>query len=405
MENISKVKVYGKAKNRTVLGIVNAYLVLNPKTTAEQLREVFSTARFAKGKWAEKNKAKDPWAAEGFFHEIVVENGSRRWASTGARVEVTTIQFEQESEVIHTVDGKTLAMESIWPQEDYQEMVEYVKQFGIEVASLESTSKAFERGSFRLEYLNGFDPSTLIDVPEPEPEPVPQKETIIEKQPTHAPEPAAEQPPHEEEDKKCCNILCLLLWVLVGLMLIFLIYLLATNKSIADRPTDNGAQQEVALPIEVPEPVLAPDTLATDSLPTDSLQSDTIAPDTAVHIPAFVAKETVEAVQHIQKKFNAAKFVKGKTDLSDETKAVLDELADVLKQNPKAKMKVVGYASPEGDERFNQYLSEKRAKAVVSYLVSAGVPASQLSSEGKGASDQVSDNPDDNRRTEFVWVD
>ncbi len=393
MENISKIKVHGKAMNRTVLGIVNAYLVMNPKTTAEQLREVFSTAKFTKGKWFENNKDKNPWAAEGFFHEIVIQNGVRRWASTGAKVEVTTIQFEQEDEVIKTADGKMLAMESIWKQEDYQEVVEYAKQFGIEVASLERTTKIGERGGFTLEYLNGYEP---VVEEEPKPAPVAEvKETQIQGNPTE----------ETEEEQKCCNFLCLLLWVLVGLMAIFLAYLLFTKEGVhtpidAETPIESeeqvvGDELPVALPI---------DSLSADTVTVDSMMVDSIVPDTELkEMPVMVAKETVEAVKTIQKKFNAAKFVKGKTDLSDETRAVLDELAEVLKQNPNAKMRVVGYASPEGDEKYNQYLSEKRAKAVVSYLVSKGVSSKQLRSEGRGASNQVSDNPDENRRTEFVW--
>lgn len=388
MENISKVKVYGKAMNRTVLGIVNAYLVMNPKTTAEQLREVFSTAKFTKGKWFENNKDKNPWAAEGFFHEIVIQGGVRRWASTGAKVEVTTIQFEQEDEVIKTADGKMLAMESIWKQEDYQEVVEYAKQFGIEVASLERTTKIGERGGFTLEYLNGYEPVV-------EEESVPALVSEIKETETH--ENLAEE---SEESQKCCSFLCLLLWILVGLLAIFLAYQLFTKDGVHTPINTAGpvVNEEQVIDDELPE------VLPVDSLETDTLAVNSIMPDTELtEMPVMVAKETVEAVKTIQKKFNAAKFVKGKTDLSDETKAVLDELAEVLKQNPNAKMKVVGYASPEGDEKYNQYLSEKRAKTVVNYLVSKGVPSKQLRSEGKGSSDQVSNNPDENRRTEFVW--
>ncbi len=394
MEKISKIKVHGKAMNRTVLGIVNAYLVMNPKTTAEQLREVFSTAKFTKGKWFENNKDKNPWAAEGFFHEIVVQNGVRRWASTGAKVEVTTIQFEQEDEVIKTADGKMLAMESIWKQEDYQEVVEYAKRFGIEVASLERTTKIGERGGFTLEYLNGYEP---VVEEEPAPAPVSEiKEMEIQEKPAE----------ESEGGQKCCSFLCLLLWILVGLMAIILAYILFTKEGVhtplsTDSPVVNEEQLvDDELPVVLPIDSLSADTL----LSVDSMVVDSIVPDMELkEMPVMVAKETVEAVKTIQKKFNAAKFVKGKTDLSDETKAVLDELAEVLKQNPNAKMKVVGYASPEGDEKYNQYLSEKRAKAVVSYLVSKGVSSKQLRSEGRGASDQVSDNPDENRRTEFVW--
>ena len=40
----SKVRVYGKAQNRTVLGIVNAYLVMYPHATKADLEKAFPLA-------------------------------------------------------------------------------------------------------------------------------------------------------------------------------------------------------------------------------------------------------------------------------------------------------------------------------------------------------------------------
>lgn len=37
----NKVKVYGKAQNRTALGIAHAYLVMYPHATLEDLRKAF----------------------------------------------------------------------------------------------------------------------------------------------------------------------------------------------------------------------------------------------------------------------------------------------------------------------------------------------------------------------------
>ena len=71
-ETVSKVRVYGKAQNRTILGIVNAYLVMYPQTTAEELDKAFPlrvTKKFAKN--AEKQQAGDPFWKYGLFHEIV----------------------------------------------------------------------------------------------------------------------------------------------------------------------------------------------------------------------------------------------------------------------------------------------------------------------------------------------
>ena len=44
----SKVRVYGKAQNRTVLGIINAYLVMYPHATKEDLDKAFPSSELLK---------------------------------------------------------------------------------------------------------------------------------------------------------------------------------------------------------------------------------------------------------------------------------------------------------------------------------------------------------------------
>ncbi len=39
---INKIRVYGKAQNRTALGIVNAYLLMNPQTTLVDLQKHYN---------------------------------------------------------------------------------------------------------------------------------------------------------------------------------------------------------------------------------------------------------------------------------------------------------------------------------------------------------------------------
>lgn len=38
---LNKIRVHGKAQNRTVLGIVNAYLIMHPQATLEELKTAF----------------------------------------------------------------------------------------------------------------------------------------------------------------------------------------------------------------------------------------------------------------------------------------------------------------------------------------------------------------------------
>ena len=61
-----------------------------------------------------------------------------------------------------------------------------------------------------------------------------------------------------------------------------------------------------------------------------------------------------------------------------------DFVANYLKQNSGASVKVVGYADELGGENYNQKLSAKRAEVIKQLLVDRGVEASKLSFEGKG---------------------
>ena len=118
-----------------------------------------------------------------------------------------------------------------------------------------------------------------------------------------------------------------------------------------------------------------------------------------------VIVEVVKEIKNIEKNFNAAKFVKGKSTLTDESKFVLHDLETLLKQNPQLKLKLVGHTSSEGDDKFNQKLSEERAKAAVDFLISRGIDKERLQYEGKGSSEPISNNQEENRRTEFVVIE
>ena len=114
----------------------------------------------------------------------------------------------------------------------------------------------------------------------------------------------------------------------------------------------------------------------------------------------------VDRIEEIEKNFNAAQFVQGKADLSEDAKFVLHDLAKEMKKHTEIKLKIVGHTSSEGDAAFNQKLSEARAQAAVDFLVGRGVDASRLQAEGKGSSEPLDENnPEANRRTEFIILE
>lgn len=99
-------------------------------------------------------------------------------------------------------------------------------------------------------------------------------------------------------------------------------------------------------------------------------------------------------------------FATGSNQIPDENKAILDKAATLLKTAKDAKLTVAGYTDSTGNADSNKALSQKRAQAVVDYIVSQGVDAAQLTAVGHGADNPVADNATEegrfkNRRIEF----
>jgi outer membrane protein OmpA-like peptidoglycan-associated protein len=73
--------------------------------------------------------------------------------------------------------------------------------------------------------------------------------------------------------------------------------------------------------------------------------------------------------------------------LTPEAQAVVQQAADYAKGGNASKIVVVGHTDTSGSDKYNQKLSERRAKAVADGLVSLGVPATTLSVDWKGEKD------------------
>jgi len=93
--------------------------------------------------------------------------------------------------------------------------------------------------------------------------------------------------------------------------------------------------------------------------------------------------------------------------LQDVSFPVLDEVVQALKDNKGFRVQVEGHTSSEGDDDHNQTLSEKRAQAVLDYLVAHGIAPDRLVSKGFASSVPADTNAtvagrENNRRVEFV---
>ena len=86
-----------------------------------------------------------------------------------------------------------------------------------------------------------------------------------------------------------------------------------------------------------------------------------------------------------------------KATLRSDARPVLDEAAKALAARPTMRVVVEGHTDAKGTDAYNLRLSERRAQAVVAYLVKAGIASDRLEARGLGESQPVADNRD--RRT------
>jgi OOP family OmpA-OmpF porin len=93
--------------------------------------------------------------------------------------------------------------------------------------------------------------------------------------------------------------------------------------------------------------------------------------------------------------------------IKDESKPTLDKIVAMLKAKPDWKLTIEGHTDSTSTAAHNQDLSERRAAAVKTYLVAAGIDGARLSSAGFGATRPVAANDtalgrSQNRRVELT---
>jgi len=101
------------------------------------------------------------------------------------------------------------------------------------------------------------------------------------------------------------------------------------------------------------------------------------------------------------------RFESGRATIDPDSAGLLDRLIETALRCPNASIEVAGHTDGDGDDGFNQVLSEKRAQSVTDYLVRAGLPAERFTAIGYGSTQPVASNDTDegkaqNRRIDFV---
>lgn len=103
-------------------------------------------------------------------------------------------------------------------------------------------------------------------------------------------------------------------------------------------------------------------------------------------------------------------FATDSAQIDAKGKKSLDEVAAVLKKNPKLRVRLAGHTDSTASESHNAGLSDRRADAARKYLVAKGIDKSRLSAKGYGETKPVADNDTAqgrrlNRRTEVEVIE
>lgn len=158
----------------------------------------------------------------------------------------------------------------------------------------------------------------------------------------------------------------------------------AKAEAPAPAPVEAVKIEPPPAPVVAPEPPKAPEPVAA-------------APEPAPAEPVKAPEPKIV----IQERFN---FAFGKADIPDSAKARLDEIAGLLKDDPRT-LTIVGHTDNVGKPEANRYLSELRAKSVRQYLVDKGVAADRLKARGAGSAKPIASNKTEAGRAQNRRID
>jgi outer membrane protein OmpA-like peptidoglycan-associated protein len=96
----------------------------------------------------------------------------------------------------------------------------------------------------------------------------------------------------------------------------------------------------------------------------------------------------------------------GSAAIKPDMHRVLDAFANSLREDPNARLTIIGHTDSTGSPELNDRLSLDRARSGRDYLVSRGVSPSRMGVEGRGEREPVADNANErgraqNRRVEM----
>ena len=118
---------------------------------------------------------------------------------------------------------------------------------------------------------------------------------------------------------------------------------------------------------------------------------------------------TPETIKQLNDYGKTILFDSGKSSFKTQSFAVLQSIADILKEYPNSNFMIEGHTDSDGSNELNQTLSENRAAAVKNYLIEKGISTDRLKSTGFGETKAIDTNKTakgkaNNRRVEVSLI-
>jgi len=158
-------------------------------------------------------------------------------------------------------------------------------------------------------------------------------------------------------------------------------------------------------PVSAPEPAPEPDPCTLDDDGDGINDCDDQCPST----PADVAVDASGCPKpgEVLMRLEGVNFAFDSAELTPESERILDQATQELQEAASVTVRVEGHTDSTGPEAYNLQLSERRAQAVVDYLISKGIDPSRVEPEGMGEGNPVDTNDTKegryhNRRVDFV---
>ena len=147
----------------------------------------------------------------------------------------------------------------------------------------------------------------------------------------------------------------------------------------------------------------------------ESQKSGYMYKNVAISIPPMSTKSNKLAKQIVLDKIKVGYsqvirniyFDFGTARLKSTSNPELNKLLKVIQENPRYVIEISGHTDNVGGKEFNQWLSKRRAQAIVDYMVKKGQNSGRFLAEGYGEERPLASNDDEewgreyNRRVEF----